>query len=717
MYPILHRFSLLVFLASLPLHTFGQSLLEWVGGTSWNSTGYNWEDVNNTPTVWQNGLSAMIDLNGSSLTVDGSFNVSQLLVEDGATFNGGTLNVRYLDIRDRDTSGSISPVIFNTNLTGSDLDRRDGAGLFSSVQLYGVGNNFSGNVNLNSGYTTLAGPNGALQIGSNLFIGGSGSSTSATYTAHSGGETTVSGSVELGLSAHGGQLYLDHAGTSLDVTGHLWAGRTNGANTTINVFSGSSISVGTTLSLGDIGGSVGTLNLSGSGSSVHAGSLVYVGWAGTGILNVTGGASFSTSEHIFLSHQATGTGTLNVSGANSSVSAASFLWTSFVGGTSSAVTISAGGNAQSGLTFSIADAEETTGTLDITGEGSMASSGTAFHLGYEGAATTTLSSGGSLQAGTVLSLATVAGSSSVVHLNDGGTLIVGGDNGILQGGGTVTFNLAGGTIRNRDGGSGGTLSTSVAMALSNSSTIDTAGGSATFSGVLSGNGNLAKSGAGTLTLAAENTYTGTTTVAAGTLQIDGTLASSAVSVESGATLAGAGTLTGAVTIENGGTIAPGSSPGTLEAGSMTFSAGGIYVWEINDALGAMGSDPGWDLIDLADVLTIEATSENPFVIEITSLDLANDLGLATNFDNTASYTWTIAFASSGIQGFDVSKFLLEASGFQNDLGTGAFDLQVDGNALQLTFGLAPVPEPATWAMFLGLVGLGSAYFRRRRRKS
>ena len=44
-------------------------------------------------------------------------------------------------------------------------------------------------------------------------------------------------------------------------------------------------------------------------------------------------------------------------------------------------------------------------------------------------------------------------------------------------------------------------------------------GNDTFSGVISGSGNLAKAGSGTFTLSGTNTYTGTASIFAGTISI------------------------------------------------------------------------------------------------------------------------------------------------------------------------------------------------------
>ncbi|XHR27688.1 MAG: beta strand repeat-containing protein [Chthoniobacteraceae bacterium] len=98
----------------------------------------------------------------------------------------------------------------------------------------------------------------------------------------------------------------------------------------------------------------------------------------------------------------------------------------------------------------------------------------------------------------------------------------------------------------------------IALGGSTSRVIEVANGSAAIdavlSGVLSGDGaTLTKTGLGTLSLTAANTYSGPTFVNAGELSVNSSLASSAVTVASGATLSGSGTVNGATTV-NGGTI-------------------------------------------------------------------------------------------------------------------------------------------------------------------
>ena len=83
----------------------------------------------------------------------------------------------------------------------------------------------------------------------------------------------------------------------------------------------------------------------------------------------------------------------------------------------------------------------------------------------------------------------------------------------------------------------------------------------TYSGAISGaNGSLIKTGSGTLTLSGANTYTGPTTVSAGSLFLTSPLNSiGAVTMNSAATLADTGTNNGDVYLVSGAVLVPGGS--------------------------------------------------------------------------------------------------------------------------------------------------------------
>ncbi|MDR3459764.1 MAG: autotransporter-associated beta strand repeat-containing protein [Verrucomicrobiae bacterium] len=114
--------------------------------------------------------------------------------------------------------------------------------------------------------------------------------------------------------------------------------------------------------------------------------------------------------------------------------------------------------------------------------------------------------------------------------------------------------------------------------------------STTFSGMIKNTGGtlaLTKLGAGTLTLAGPNTYTGNTTISAGTLLVNGSLGSGAVTVASGATLGGTNSIGGNVAWQSGSsalfsltpTAAVSGSNATLLAvsGNVTLNGNGVTV--------------------------------------------------------------------------------------------------------------------------------------------
>jgi autotransporter-associated beta strand protein len=103
---------------------------------------------------------------------------------------------------------------------------------------------------------------------------------------------------------------------------------------------------------------------------------------------------------------------------------------------------------------------------------------------------------------------------------------------------TRTFNWSGGTIQNLDASTDLTISSGIAFNLSNTGTFNADSGRAiAMSSAIGGSGALVKEGAGTLALSAANTYTGNTTVNAGTLSLGNGTDNSSLADTSAVTIA------------------------------------------------------------------------------------------------------------------------------------------------------------------------------------
>ena len=278
---------------------------------------------------------------------------------------------------------------------------------------------------------------------------------------------------------------------------------------------------------------------------------------------------------------------------------------------------------------------------------------------------------------------------------------------------TGTTTISGGMLQIGAGGTTGNLGTGPVF--NNATLVFKRSDDIAYDRDIAGTGSLVKSGAGVLTFGTAQSYTGPTSIDAGTLSLgeNGSLgASSRITVAAGAsfsvadvlsgayavpttqTLGGDGTVTGAISVANGATVSPGASPGTLTiTDNVTFGSGGNYNWQMLSATGTAGMTTSWDLVNVGGTLSIASTSADPFKVNLWTLSsIAPDVsGSSATFNAGQSYSWKIASAAGGITGFAADKFLIATGatngtgGFANGLNGGSFSIAQSGNDLNLVF--------------------------------
>ena len=597
----------------------------------------------------------------------------------------GKSGTGYLDVIQGGSVNSHSGYL-GFSSTGSGVATIDGAGSqWTNSSALFVGDQGTGTLHVTSGgHVTSTGgivgrDNGALVGTVNVNGVGSTWSNSGDLTLGDAGTGIVnissSGSVDnadasVGHSATGvGEINVLGGGTIWTTRGTLRIG--DAGQGKANVTTGA-VATALAAEIGSGSSGNGEANITGDGSLWQVGTTLDVGIAGLGNLNVTAGGH-ATAASATLGSSVAGYGEVNIDGNGSSWALAGAL---LIGDAGKGL-LSMTGGAASDSSAILASKAGSIGTATVF-SGRWSHSGT-LTVGSAGAGTLNLTGNGVVEVGDTFSgdvlLAETAGSTGTLNIGAGSTV------------GT----LKAGSITGGDG--------TAAVNFNHAGTI-------VFLPVLKGNLSVSKSGTGTTTFAAANSYTGTTRVDDGALKVTNVFGSATGSgnivIGPLGMILGDGSVSGAVEVN--GTISPGvASAATLSTGSQTWKNDGVYQWDIQNLAGQ------WDRLAIVGSLTIGSTKENPFTIALNTLTLEGAAGLLADFSQFQNYTWNIASVSAVIFDWNTDQILLDATGFANS-HVGTFALAKSGTSLNLVY---TVPEPSTWI----LLSLGCAIALRLRRRT
>lgn len=469
---------------------------------------------------------------------------------------------------------------------------------------FGGGGGGTGYYSTNGGAGGFGGGGGGTQSGPSAGAGGvgggNGSGNSGGGGAGFGGAVFVRGGASLTVS--------DGSFTGNSVTAGASGSPISGAAAGSSLF----LMSGTTTTFSPTG----TLTINGtiaddSAASVAAGQSFAAGTgagaaiaiaSGTVVLNgantYSGGTTIDGTA-VAGNNSAFGTGTVTIDGGTLQAGANNLTISNAIALSRSGGTVDTNSNT---LTLSgvIVDAGASPGALTKAGAGTLILIGANTYSGGTTINTGTLKIAG---AGTL-------GASSATTTVAGGTLDLGGTTQIQNGG----VMLTGGRITN------GTLSSSGVFGVQ-AGAIDA---------TLAGSGALTKSGAGMVTLSGINTFTGSTTVNAGTLVV-----ASGGSIGSAAGPTSDATVANGATFENAGTVVTGL---LTNNGTVTVDAGGALTANSGIANHGTFTNNGTVTDDLANTgLYTNNAIENA--------NVASNIGAIVN---SAGANWNGNFNTAGV---------------------------------------------------------------------
>lgn len=467
-----------------------------IGGWTFNAGAPAYTVTNNSWSIDFNG--AGIVVNGGSVTIDNAYQ-SNLSFHNSSTAGSAVIvnqNGSYTNFYDTSSAGSASITNSVSGLFFRDSSTAGSAFITSDSGIFQFFNTSS------AGTATITNSSGLYFFDSSTAAGASITASGGVYFLNS--STAGNAAITTNYALYFGNN--STAGTSAitnNVGGLVDFSTTTGLNGDHKISAGSIAGAGS-YDLGANELTVGSNNISTEVSGTIAGIGGSLVKTGTGTLKLSGSNTFSGG--ITLS-----AGTLGL--ANSNALGTGMLTT--YGGTvayADGVTIGNAIDLRGSTTFDVAAGS-------ATQAGAIGQTGGAFGIVKTGTGTLTLSGNNGFTGGVTL---------------NAGTLRLANNNAL----GANVLTTYGGTIAIADG-----VTIGNAIDLGGSTTLDIATGGATQAGAIGETGGpfgIVKTGAGTLILGGASTYTGGTTINAGTLQLGSS--------------SGVGSIVGTVTIGAGGTF-------------------------------------------------------------------------------------------------------------------------------------------------------------------
>ena len=478
---------------------------------------------------------------------------------------------------------------------------------------------------------------GVVSGSGSLTQAGTGALTLTGNNTYTGGTTISAGTLQLGNGGTTGWIVgdvTDNGSLVFDRSDNVsFAGAISGNGSLTQAGTGTLTLTGNSTYTGGTAISAGTLQLGNGGTT---------GWIVGGVTD-NGSLVFDRSDNVTFAGVVSGNGSLTQAGTGTLTLAVSNIYTGAT--TISAGTLALMGGGSIASSSGVSDA----GTFDISGTSN-------------GATIASLSGNGAVALGAqTLTLSSAVGTFGGVINGTGGLALAGGTE-ILTGTNTYgdATTISAGTLQLGNGGTTGSIAGDVT---DNGSLVFDRSDNVTFSGVVSGSGSLTQAGTGTLNLTGGNTYTGTTTISAGTLALTG---SGSVASSSGVSDAGTFDITGT---SNGATIASLSGSGTVMLGAQTLT--------LSNAVGTFGGvisgTGGLALLGGTEMLTGANTYSGAATISAGTLQLGNG-GTTGSIAGDVTDNGSLVFDRSDNVTF---SGIVSGSGSLTQAGTGTLSLTGD----------------------------------------